>query len=129
LPNANLVIFMGTVLDEPELRELTRTQACNFTVQAERHFKDFNGNPRSERVRLTCVAFGWRAERIVRYVKQGDTVHVEGRLAMDEYRDNSGREAERIGLVVEEFQHIPRIAGGSESIQERRAIDRETSHQ
>jgi single-strand DNA-binding protein len=126
MPDANLVILMGRVLDEPELRELTRTEACNFTLSVERHFKDFNGNPRSDRLRITCVAFGWRAQRIVQYVQQGDFIHVKGRLSMDESRDGS---QQRIGVVVEEFQIIPRIAGGSDSLQEQRAIDRQASHQ
>lgn len=103
----NLVILMGRLAREVELKETgSGLQVANFTIALDGFKKDDD----PEFVR--CTAFGKTAEIIEQYIKQGDGIHVQGRLKTDSWEKDGDRKS-MTKVIVNSFEFPPGKSGKS----------------
>lgn len=101
----NKVIEIGRVTKEIELRQTTSgTSAIEFSIAVKRAFKNANGEYESDF--FNCVAFSKTAETIIRFVKKGDMIGIEGRLQTRSYTNKEGRKINVTEIVVESFEFL-----------------------
>lgn len=55
---------------------------------------------------VDCVAFGGSADAISKYVKKGDPLLIEGRLAFDQWTAQDGSKRSKHKIVVDRFTFL-----------------------
>ena len=82
---ANLVILMGRLTKEPEVRYGNDNKAiARFSLAVDRKYKDNNGNYPTDFFNL--VAFGKTAEFIDKHLHKGVKILVEGEIRNNNYQ-------------------------------------------
>ena len=100
--NYNKVLQGGHLTRKPELTYLpSQTSVCNFGLANNRKYKD-----KEETLFLDCVVFGQQAETFHKYLDKGDPVFIEGRLKLDQWKDNEGNNRQKLKVIVERFQFL-----------------------
>ena len=85
----NKIILIGRLTKDPEVRSTsTGITTANFTVAAQRPFKNKNGEQEADF--LPCVAFRNSADFISKYFKKGSMICVEGRVQTRNYDAQDG---------------------------------------
>ena len=107
MPSYNLVILMGHLTREPELRTTHNGMAiCNIGLAINR-WKDQNGNNQSEVTYVDVTVFQRSAEYCARYLRKGSAVMVEGRLHLEQWEDrNGGGKRSRLTVVANAIRMI-----------------------
>ncbi len=116
MPSANMVIIVGNVTRDPQLKYLSnQTAVCEFGLAMNRKFKGANGEEREEVTFVDCVVFGKAAETLNKYVTKGKPLYVQGRLKYDswESKDGSGKRS-KLSVVVDNFQFLGQRDGSDE---------------
>lgn len=89
--NYNKVILVGNVGANPELRQTKNgTNVTNFSVSTIDRWKDRNGEIQKHKKWHRIVCWGKIAENVVRGIKQGMLVLVEGSLSYRTYTNKEG---------------------------------------
>lgn len=103
----NKIILIGRLTKDPEVRSTsTGITTANFTVAAQRPFKNKNGEQEADF--LPCVAFRNSAEFISKFFKKGSMICVEGRVQTRSYDAADGTKRYVTEVVVENAE----FAGG-----------------
>ena len=76
----NLVILIGNLGKNPELRNTGKTSVTNFSVATSETYKDGDGKQQKRTEWHNVAAFGTLAETVAKYLKKGSKVFVEGSL-------------------------------------------------
>ena len=108
MPSYNLVILMGHLTREPELRTTPNgTAICNIGLAINRNWKDQNGNNQSEVTYVDVTVFQRSAEYCARYLRKGSAVMVEGRLHLEQWEDrNGGGKRSRLTVIANAIRMI-----------------------
>ena len=108
MPSYNLVILMGHLTREPELRTSPNgTAICNIGLAINRNWKDQNGNTQSEVTYVDVTVFQRSAEYCARYLRKGSAVMVEGRLHLEQWEDrNGGGKRSRLTVIANAIRMI-----------------------
>ena len=108
MPSYNLVILMGHLTREPELRTSPNgTAICNIGLAINRNWKDQNGNSQNEVTYVDVTVFQRSAEYCARYLRKGSAVMVEGRLHLEQWEDrNGGGKRSRITVIANAIRMI-----------------------
>jgi single-strand DNA-binding protein len=105
MPDYNMVILMGRLSSDPELRYTPNGTACtDFSIAVNRRL----GQDRQETMFLGCVAFGKLAETISRFLQKGASVFVKGYLRQENWQTREGQKRSTIRLVCDEFHFLDR---------------------
>ena len=88
----NLVILIGNVGADPEIKHLETSSVANFTLATtERGYKTSSGREIPERTDWhRIIVWGGLAKVVESYVKKGSQIYIEGKIRNREYTDNSG---------------------------------------
>ncbi|MGB0370960.1 MAG: single-stranded DNA-binding protein [Opitutales bacterium] len=112
----NKVILMGNLTRDPEMRMTPGGLAiAKFGLAVNRKYTTKDGESREEVTFVDCDAFGKQAEIISQYVKKGGMLFVEGRLKLDQWESQNGEKRSKLGVVVDNFQLMPRSGDSSGS--------------
>ncbi len=99
---------MGNITRDPELRYTPKgTAVTRITVAVNRRFRTETGEVRDEATFVDVDAYGQQAELIVKYLKRGNPILVEGRLRQHTWEDkqtNQKRSTLRVDL--EKFSFV-----------------------
>lgn len=77
----NKVILIGNITRAPIVKPTEGgKKIALFTIATNRYFKTSTGEEKSEAEFHNCVAWGWLAERIEKFLTKGKLVYIEGRL-------------------------------------------------
>lgn len=89
----NKVVLIGRLTRDPELRYLpSGTALCTFGIATNRSWTDKNTNDKKEEVMfIDITTFARSAEIANQYLKKGNKVLVEGRLALEQWNDQYGK--------------------------------------
>ena len=91
MPNVNIVILLGHLGHDPELRSISNgTPVLNFRMATTRRWKDSAGAKQERTEWHRVVTFGPTADFLKEYAKKGALVHVEGSLQTREWSDKEG---------------------------------------
>lgn len=79
----NLVILIGRLTSDPELKQNEKFTQCKFTLAVNRlkEGADF----------ISCIAWNKQAEAISKYLKKGSQVAIEGRIQTGSYDGKNGK--------------------------------------
>ena len=102
--NINKAFLFGNLTRDPELKSLpSGTKVASFAVATNRTWKDKNGAKQEDVTFHNVVAFGKQAEVITQYLKKGNSIFVEGRIANRSWDDKDGTKKYRSEVVFRKF--------------------------
>lgn len=113
----NKVILVGNLTRDVELRYLPNGSSIGkFGIATNRKWKDAqNGELRQEVMFIDVSVFGRSAEIANQYLRKGSKVLVEGRLALNQWTDQSGQKRSKHEIVADSVQFMESKAeGGNE---------------
>ena len=104
----NKVILMGNMTRDPIQRALpSGTMICEFGMAVNRRWRTQTGEDREEVCFVDCKAYNRQADIILRYLRKGSGILVEGRLVLDQWVDKvSGQNRSRLYVMVENMQMV-----------------------
>jgi single-stranded DNA-binding protein len=101
----NRVMLMGRALKKASIRWVSdRTAAAEFPMIVERSAKTASGAEKLVRLEVTVQAYGNLAERLDGAPIDVGLVYVEGRLRIEDARDEAGRKLARFSVVAERVE-------------------------
>jgi len=102
----NKIILLGTLVKDPELRHTENNDKVytKFTIAVQRNFKLPNGIREADFIQI--VAWGKKAEAIVKYMKKGSLITLSGRLRTGSYEDKDGNKKYIAEVVAEDFKFL-----------------------
>lgn len=79
----NIVMLIGRLTGDPELKQNEKYTQCKFTLAVNRikEGTDF----------INCIAWNKQAEAISKYLKKGSQVAIEGRIQTGSYDGKNGK--------------------------------------
>jgi len=103
----NLVILIGNLGQDPEMRHMTDGKAnATFSVATTQAWKDKDGNKQEKTDWHRCVAWGKLAEIIGEWLKKGSKVYIEGRLQTRTYDDSNGKKCYITEVVATDMEML-----------------------
>ena len=107
MANVNLVVLMGNLGHDPELRYTPKgTAVATFSLATSEGYTDQNGE-RGERTDWhRIVVWGKPAEACKDYLHKGRLVHVEGSLRTRSYEDSTGHTRGVVEVVARRVQFL-----------------------
>lgn len=105
------LIAIGNLTRDPELRQTNSGKSvCNFTIAANRDFKDADG--KRPTVYIDAVVWDKRAEAFAGILKQGMRVFVKGEIEGYDYTDKNGVKHEKYRMILDDLEILsPRTNG------------------
>lgn len=98
----NLIVLIGRLTKEPEVRYSGQTTIARYTIAVDRRFKK-DGQPEADF--FNCTAFGKTAEFAENYLHKGTKIAITGELQNNNYTDKDGVKhyADQIIVNTNEF--------------------------
>ena len=108
MPNLNKVMLMGNLTRDPELRyTANNTAVCKVGLAVNRTWYNKQTNERQEETTFVdCTAFAKVAELINQYMRKGRPLFIEGRLNLNQWKDQEGNNRSKLDVIIESFQFI-----------------------
>lgn len=100
----NIVVLSGRLTKKPELRSTTKTSVCQFSLAVDNGKVDENGKHGADFIE--CVCFGKTAENLCKYQDKGSAIELKGRIQVDKYTNNEGKNVFRTLVYVEMINYI-----------------------
>lgn len=97
----NLVVVMGRLTRDIELKDAGQSKVANFSIAVNRAVKR-EGQPDADF--FNCTVFGKRAENLAKYCGQGSKIIVKGSLQNDQYTNQEGQKITRTNIMVNEWE-------------------------
>ena len=97
----NRIILMGRLTKDPELRTTqSGVSLCRFSIAVDRQFQKQGEERQADFFDVTA----WRntAEFVCKYFSKGKMIHIEGKLANDNYTDQNGNKVYRNTIIAEQ---------------------------
>ena len=111
----NLVVLMGNLTRDPELRSTSNGQSvCNFSLALNRSYKDASGEWKDATDYIDVIAWGPLGERVQQYVTKGRPVLVSGRLQNRTW-EQDGQKRSKVEVVANDVTFLGgRSEGGND---------------
>ena len=104
--NYNKIILMGRLTRDPETQTVpSGSTITKFGLAVNREWSD-NGVKKEEVLFVDVGYWGKRGEVIAQYLKKGDPILVEGRLALSQWTDDAGNKHSKHGVIGESFSFV-----------------------
>lgn len=110
----NTVILGGHLTRDPEVKRIGEQAVANFGIAMNHRGKGPNGEPKETVVFVDLEAWGRTAELVGQYLAKGSACVIEGRLKLDSWQDQDGKNRSKLKVVAEKVQfvgHQPRGEG------------------
>jgi single-strand DNA-binding protein len=109
----NKVLLMGNLTRDIELKHTPSGHAvANIGLATNRRYKSREGDMKEEVTFVDCEAWGRTAEVMTEYLAKGRPVFIEGRLKLDQWQDQDGKNRSKLKVVVDTFQFVDSRGGG-----------------
>lgn len=101
----NKLNLVGRLTRDPEIRNSNSGKSiANFTVAAQRKYKNANGQYESDFI--PCVAFEKTAELLEKYFHKGDMIGISGHLQSGSYENKNGVKVYTLDCYVDELEFV-----------------------
>ena len=112
----NRVVLVGRLTRDPELRRTgSGNSVCSFTVAVDNRSKNPDGTRGTSFI--PCVVFQQSADNMVRFLRKGALVGIEGRLNQRSYQRQDGTTARVIEVLCDSVQFLePKQVGEGDEI-------------
>ena len=97
----NKAILIGNVGKEPELKKVSDTSYCTFSLATSESSKDKNGEWQTKTEWHNIVVWRNTADYAAKNVKKGNQVFVEGKIRTRNYEDNAGKKVYVTEIVAD----------------------------
>lgn len=106
MPNLNVVLLMGNLTRDPELRFTPAgTAVCKFGLAMNRKWKKPDGTLQDEVCFVDVTAWKRSAELCSEYLKKGQPACVEGRLRLDRW-EKDGQKHSKLEVVANRIHFV-----------------------
>ncbi|MFC2062074.1 single-stranded DNA-binding protein [Elusimicrobiota bacterium] len=107
--NANLVVIMGNLTRDPDLRYTPQGRPiATLSLALNRRYKDRETGEYVEKTDFIPVSvWGTQAENCDKYLSKGRGVYVQGRLTQNKWENANGESRSRLEVVAENVQFLP----------------------
>ena len=113
MANLNKVMLIGRLTRDPEQRFISSgTGLVEFGLAVNRTFTA-NGEKREETTFVDITCWGPAGDTIMRYMKKGESIFVEGRLKFDKWESKEGQPRSKLSVVCDRFQFLGSGGGGN----------------
>lgn len=102
----NRLLLLGNLTRDPETRTVGGTTICGFSLGTNRQWTDAQGRKQTEVTFVPVVAFGKQAETLGKFLVKGKPLFVEGRLKLEEWKNDQGEKRSRLVCILEDFKFI-----------------------
>lgn len=108
MPNVNLVVLIGTLTRDPEVRNTPGGQSvAGFGMAMNEKWTSATGEKRESVCFIEVEMWGKLGESAAKYVKKGQPLYVEGRLHQDTWDDKTtGQKRSKIKVVGDKMQFL-----------------------
>lgn len=107
MPNMNLVMLMGNLTRDPELRYAPSGDAmCKFSLAINREWKGRDGDRKKDVTFIDVVVWGKQAENITQYLKKGSPCFVEGRIQTRSWEGQDGKKNRSFEVSADRVQFL-----------------------
>ena len=101
MADLNGIILVGRITRDPELKKIADDKhVCNFSVANTQYVSSSNRTSFFD-----CTAFNKNAENIVKYVKKGHRIGINGILAQDVW-EYEGQKKSKVKIIVNSIQFL-----------------------
>ncbi len=101
----NRVVLVGRLTRDPELRRTgAGNSVCSFTVAVDNRTRNPDGTRSASFI--PCVVFQQSADNMVRFLKKGALVGIEGRLNQRSYQRQDGTKANVLEVLCDSVQFL-----------------------
>jgi single-strand DNA-binding protein len=102
--NLNRATLMGNLTHDPEVKTAAGKKVASFSIATNAVWRDAKSKALKESVEFhPVVAWGHLADVVEKYVRKGDRLYVEGRLANRKWEDRLKQKHERTEVVVQQL--------------------------
>ncbi len=102
----NRVVLVGRLARDPELRRTSNgTAVSSFTIAVD-NFRSKNSNNEKTASFIPCTIWNQQAENLVKYIKKGGLVGVEGRLMQRTYDRKDGTKANVVEVLCDSVSFL-----------------------
>lgn len=114
MSNLNKCFLIGNLTRDPELKYIPSGQAvAKFSVAINKTYQGKDGNKKEEVAFITVVAWARLAEICNEYLKKGQPVFVEGRIATRSWEAPDGQKRYATEVVAENIQFLGNKQGST----------------
>ena len=107
------ISFVGHVGNDAVVKTIADDKkVINFSVAVNQSYKDKNGDKVEKTVWVECAL--WNNEKIVKYLKKGVHLYIEGVPAVNAYSSKEGEPKASQTCKVENIQILSKIEGKEE---------------
>ncbi len=112
----NRIVMMGNLTRDPEYKQLTSGQGvCRLGLAANRQYKNRQtGDMVQEVCYVDIDVWGAQAESCRQYLQKGRSILVEGRLKLDSWQDQEGKNRSKHSIVADRIVFL--AAANSENV-------------
>ncbi|MBG94893.1 MAG: single-stranded DNA-binding protein [Chloroflexi bacterium] len=115
MSSANVVVLMGNLTRDPELKEISKgTSVCEFGLAVNHEYTDKKGERQKDVSFFDINAWNKTGEACHEYLEKGRGVHVVGRLKQERWETDQGDKRSRIRVVAHSVQFLPRAQNNEE---------------
>lgn len=100
----NIIVLSGRLTKKPELRSTTNTSVCQFSLAVDNGKVDESGKRGVDFIE--CVCFGKQAENLCKYQDKGSMIELKGRIQVDKYTNNEGKNVSRTLVYSDMINYI-----------------------
>lgn len=113
----NRIIMIGNLTKDPELRPVGSQSVCKLNIASNKQYKNRQtGALISEVCFIDIEVWGVQAESCRTYLQKGRSVLIEGRLKLDNWKDQEGNPRSKHSIVADRVVFL--AASNQENIEE-----------
>ena len=109
----NIVMLMGRLTRDPEIKETTTTKVASYTLAVERRKRAENGE--NEADFINCKAFGKSADFSQNWLHKGTKIVVRGRIQTGKYTNKEGVTVYTTDVIVDDQEFAESKAAAEQS--------------
>mgnify|MGYP001768622786 CR=1 FL=1 len=118
MASMNLVVLMGNLTRDPELRRTPAGQAvADIGLAVSEIYKSKTGEETESKCFVDIVAWGKQAEACAEHLAKGSAVAVEGKLQLDQWQTAAGEKRYKLKVRATRVQFVGRPRQGSGNIE------------
>ena len=102
----NKVILVGNVGADPEVKAVGESKVANLTLATSETYKDKQGEKKTVTEWHRLVIWRGLAEIVEKYVKNGASLYVEGKLQTRSWEDKDGNKKFTTEIVVDTLKML-----------------------
>ena len=107
MPSFNLVVLMGNLTKDPDLKYTSSGAAvCSFGLAVNRKYTDGNGDKQEDVTFIDIVCWNKLAEACAEYLHKGSPAFVEGRLKQNSWETEDGSRRYKHEIVARSVQFL-----------------------